>query len=110
MGRGVEIELGGKPRVLRFGYNEIADLEEEAGCGITELLGNEKRVGLYTLRLLLAYGLRHEERGMTKQRAGMLLDEHLNGGGDMSAFSEKLMEAVMASGVLGNVEPEAAVE
>ena len=94
--------------MLRFGYNEIADLEEAAGAGITELLGNEKRVGLNTLRLLLTYGLRHEERGMTKQRAGLLIEEYLAGGGDMAAFSEKLMEALTASGVLGNAEPEAA--
>lgn len=109
MGRGVEFEIGGKARLLRFDANTIADMEESVNLGINELLSNEQRVGLYTVRLLLWGALRHEDRGFTKQRAGLMIQEYLDGGGKIADLSEKLMEAIVASG-LGNSEAEAAVE
>jgi hypothetical protein len=106
--RGIEIELGGKVRLLRFDFNAIADIEERAGVGIGTLLGAE-RVGLHAMRLLLWGGLKHEERGLTVQRVGTLVGEYIDGGGDISALGEKLAEAINASG-LGNSDAEAVNE
>jgi hypothetical protein len=103
--RGIEIELGGKVRLLRYDFNAIADIEEAAQTGIGVLLGAE-RVGLHSMRLLLWGGLKHEERGLTVQRVGVMVGEYLQGGGKLEELGERLAEAINASG-LGNSDAEA---
>ncbi len=94
----VPVELD-KPRRLRFDINALADLEETLGVGLGAML--QQHVGVRVLRAMLWAGLKWEDPGLTLQRAGKLLQDYLSGGGDLDTLAEKLIEALMASGLLG---------
>ena len=103
-----------KARKLRFDFNAIADLEQKAGVGIGALLSEEK-VGFNTLRLLLWSGLKWEDRKLTSEQAGDLMQDFVENGGDLTYISVLITKALEKSGMLGkqgdeekNVETEAA--
>ena len=60
----VNVELDGKPRRLRYQYNDIADVEEKAGLGIAAIF-NEDRIGFHSIRLLIWGGLKWADHGLT---------------------------------------------
>lgn len=107
-----EIELGGKNRKLRYDFNAISDLEEKAQTGIMQLMA-EDRMGFGTIRLLVWAGLKWEEKGLTLQRAGDMIQKCLEDGGDLAKIMEpvsKALEQGMAwvNKTSGNVMTEAA--
>ena len=75
-----EIELAGKNRRIKFDYNALADLEKEAGAGIAKLFTDEANIGFNTIRLLVWSGLKHEERGLTLNRAGLMIEQYIEEG------------------------------
>ena len=108
-----EIHLD-KARKLRFDFNAIADLEQKAGVGIGALLSEEK-VGFNTLRLMIWAGLRWEDKRLTTDQAGEMLQDFVENGGDLTYVSVLLTKALEKSGILGkqgdeekNVQTEAA--
>jgi len=98
--RYTEILLGGKPRRLRYDFNALADVEERAGVGIGALLSSE-RMGLNTIRLLLWAGLKHEDRSLTPEKVGDILQSLMENGMDLSVPMARVMLAVERSGLLG---------
>ena len=102
---GVEIELGGKSRRLRYDFNAIADIEQKAGLGIGALF-DENRAGLNSLRLLIWGGLKWQERGLTVERTGQLVGDYLKDGGSLEELMGKVTDALRQSGVIGLQEVE----
>lgn len=96
----VEIELGGKTRTLHFDANAICDLEERMGRGIGAIM-SEEAAGFYTVRALLWAGLKHEDRGLTLERAGRLLNDYIIGGGDQAELGKAIQRALRESGLFG---------
>jgi hypothetical protein len=93
-----EFEVGGKTRRLKYDFNAIADVEEASGMGVAKLF-SEDMIGLHTLRLLVWAGLKHEERGITIQRAGMIIKDMMAEGHDLEAIMMLIMGALTKSGI-----------
>jgi|LSQX01.3.fsa_nt_gb hypothetical protein len=101
--RGVEIELGGKSRKLRYDFNAIADIEEQAGLGIGAMF-NETRVGFNSIRLLVWGGLKWQERGLTVERAGRFVGDFIRDGGTLEELMAKVHTALKQGGLVSFVE------
>lgn len=86
MKKGVIIELD-KPRTLRYGMNALAKIEDVTGKSIMKLdLGH---VGIKDLLAIVYAGLYHEDRELTPEKVGDLIDEY----SDMNTVAEKIGEA-----------------
>ncbi len=118
MPRFTEILLGGKPKRLRYDFNALADLEAKAGAGIGALM-SEERVGLNTMRLLIWAGLKHEDRTLTPEKVGDMLQTLMEGGMELSVPMAAVTKALQQSGIIakpgddeegneGNAKTEAA--
>ena len=94
-----EFEVNGKTKRLKYDFNAIADVEEKSGMGMAKLF-SEDMVGFNTIRLLVWAGLRHEERGITTDRAGMIIKDMMESGYTLETIMELIMEALMKSGVI----------
>ncbi len=93
----VIIELD-KPRKLRFSINQLVEAEELLGRPITEVF-KDGRIGLRELRLLLWVGLKWEDRRLTLQQVGELMDTV-----SLTYIAEKLGEAI--TNAFGSEETE----
>lgn len=93
-----------KERQLRFDLNALADADEVAGKSISEFLAGD-RVGLSAIRALLWAGLKGEDRRLTVEQAGQLMQDELAKGADsISAITMKIREAMVAAGLFGESE------
>jgi hypothetical protein len=105
----VNIELD-KPRRIRFDVNALSDAEEALGMGLGTVM--QSQLGIRMIRALLWAGLKWEDRGLTLERTGTLIQKYLENGGDLGALGETLTRALMVSGLFesseGNSEAEAA--
>lgn len=99
MKSGVEFTVKGKTKRLRYDFNAIADVEEKAGAGVMKLFSDDM-MGFHTLRLLLWGGLRHEDRGLTIQRAGMIISDLMDEGHALEDIGVFITEALYASGII----------
>lgn len=88
------VELGGKTRNIRYNFNALCDVEEATGKSISEISG------LSSIRVLLWAGLRWEDKGLTAQRVGVWIEEHLNDGGDMQDLVDAAMKALNSTGIM----------
>lgn len=86
-----------RPRHLRFDINAICDAEEALGLGFQTLLSPE-RVGLYTIRIMIWAGLKWEDRGLTKEMAGKLLEDYMEKGNDPEELAQKIRNAISKAG------------
>lgn len=93
-----EFEVNGKTKRLKYDFNAIADVEELSGVGMAKLFSDEM-VGFNTIRLLIWAGLKHEERGITTQRAGMIIKDMMESGYELDTIMELIMEALTKSGI-----------
>jgi len=82
----VTIELD-KARNLRYGMNALVKVEELTGKSIIKL--DLENLSMKDLRTILFAGLYHEDRDLTPEKVGELIDEHSN----IAAVAEKLGEA-----------------
>jgi len=96
---GVEIELGGKSRKLRYDFNAVADTEQKAGLGIGAMF-DEDRTGLHHVRLHIWAGLKWQERGLTVERTGQFIQDYIQSGGDLAELMDKVREALQQSGLI----------
>ena len=85
-----------KPRKIRFDLNALVEVEAIAGKSLTALLGD---LSLTTLRDLTWAGLKHEDRRLTRERAGQLLQGYLEAGGTTEELITRLVDALEQSGV-----------
>ena len=100
--KSVPIELGGKMRNIRYGYNDACEIE--ALCGKT--LMDVYRSGFVGIRAMLWGGLKWQERGLTPNMVGIWLDEFYEEGGRFDDVNGKVMEALMLSGFMKALTPE----
>ena len=76
MKNGVTINLD-KPRTLRYGINALVKVEDLSHVGIKDLL------------IIVYAGLCHEDKTLTLEKVGDLIDEYSN----ITEIAEKLGEA-----------------
>lgn len=106
----VYITIGGKERKLRYDINAAADMEElMGGKSLLYVLGNPMAAGFSAIRVLLWGGLKHAEKGLTLQRAGMMMQEYMEAGGRLETLAVKISDAVRQSKIMGE-ETEAIEE
>ena len=86
MKAGVTIELD-RPRTIRYGINALSKVEDLIGKPITSLdLGN---VGIKDLLAIIYAGLYHEDKTLTVEKVGDIIDEY----SDINTMAEKIGEA-----------------
>jgi hypothetical protein len=97
----VEILLD-RPRRLRFTMNALSDFEEHARTGIGKMLTEQSLAGL---RLALWCGLKWEDRTITPEKAGDILQRYIDQFEGMESplvyVYERVNQALQASGILG---------
>ncbi len=62
----------------------------------------QTQLGVRMIRALLWAGLRWEDRGLTLERTGSLIQQYIEAGGDLEQLGEWLTEAIMASGLFSS--------
>lgn len=80
-----------KPRSLRYGMNALVRIEELLGKPITKL--DFENISINDLRTIMYAGLYHEDKTLTPESVGDLIDEY----SDISLAAEKLGEAMTAA-------------
>jgi hypothetical protein len=102
----VEVNIGGKDRLLKYDYNSACDLEELYGKGIAGIL-QEEQIGFKLVRAFYWAGLKWKEPGLTIVRVGNMLGEEIkeNGKSVMELF-EPCMDALKKSKLLGSNKDE----
>lgn len=86
MKKSVTIELD-KARNLRYGMNALVKVEELTGKAITKL--DLENLSMKDLRTILYAGLYHEDKDLTPEKVGQLIDDY----SDITTIAEKLGEA-----------------
>lgn len=84
--KSVTIELD-KARNLRYGINALVTIEELTGKTITSLDLN--KLSVKDLRTILYAGLIHEDKELTPEKVGSLIDDYSN----MATIAKQLGEA-----------------
>lgn len=97
MSRGVLITLD-RERKLRFTINGLIDLEQALGAPLGVALMNRSQ--LRTARALIWKGLQHEDKRLTEERVGELLQDYLEQGGSLKNLTDTITEALKLSGIM----------
>jgi hypothetical protein len=101
----VEVELGGKARLLKFDFNAICEVEERTGKGIAAIF-SEQQVGFNTVRLFLWAGLKWKIPGLQPQQVGQWLQQEAEQGKQPMSFMEPVMLALKRAKILREVTPD----
>lgn len=88
MGRPFVIVQLDKPRKLRFGVNALITVEEMTGKSITEF--NFNSISMKDIRTIIYAGLVHEDKDLTPEIVGNLIDEYSS----VTEISEALGKAM----------------
>ena len=87
MKKGVIYKLD-KERTLRYGVNALARIEESIGKPIMGL--DLEHLGIKELLAIVHAGLYHEDKSLTVEQVGNLIDDY----SDITEVAEKLGEAL----------------
>ncbi len=87
MKQGIIINLD-KPRTLRYGMNALAKIEAITGKSVLSL--EMDKLGVRDLLAIAYGGLYHEDKTLTIEKVGNLIDEHSN----IVEIAEKLGKAL----------------
>ena len=87
MKRGVTIELD-RPRTLRYGINALAKVEDLTGKSVMALVLSN--VGITDLLVIIYAGLYHEDKTLTVEAVGDLIDEY----SDINTVADKVGKAL----------------
>jgi len=87
MKKGVTYQLD-KPRTLRYGMNALAKIEDITGKSLMSLDLNS--VGVKDLLAIIYAGLYHEDKTLTIETVGDLIDEYSN----LQEVADKVGEAL----------------
>lgn len=101
----VEVELGGKTRILKYDYNAVCEIEERTGKGITAIL-TEGGLGFNSVRLFLWAGLKWKIPGIQPQQVGQWLQHAAEEGKQPMAFLEPIMVALKRAKLLKEMTPD----
>ena len=100
----VSVELNGNDYKLRMDVNALSEVEIKMNMGFSKVMQLELSVAM--IRVLLWAGLKWCDRKMTIEKAGNLLETHLENGGSLDEISEKIGEAVKSSGLFKSMEDD----
>ena len=90
----VPITLGGQTRNLKYGFNALVTLEETFGVKINELLTTlAGGLRLSDMRAILWAGLIHEDKALTPEAVGDMID----GVEDIAAIGTAIKAAIEAA-------------
>lgn len=99
--RGVTVELGGQTRTLRMDFNAICDLEQHFGKGISHIFA-EENIGFSTIRAFYWAALRHENKTLTINNIGDLLQEELANGNSIEHLLNPILTAFKVAGFMSD--------
>ena len=88
------IEIKDKEYELKYTVNTLCIMAED---GIDVMNIADMNINIVTIRDLFYYGLKHENKRMTKNQAGELMDELLEYGYSFKELVELVMEALTKS-------------
>ena len=101
----VEVELGGKTRLMKYDFNAICDIEEKFGKGVAAIF-TDQQVGFNTIRLFLWAGLKWKLPGLQPQQVGQWLQEEAEQGRQPMEFMRPILEALRRAKILREVTPD----
>ena len=85
------IEIKGKEYEIRYPINTLCIMADD---GIDVMNIAALRVNIATIRDLFYYGLKHENKKITKNQAGELIDDYLAEGHVFGELMDIIMEAL----------------
>ena len=86
----LRVEIAGKPVILRYTVNSMCAVEDAAGGALDLVMDRQ----FTATRLLLWGGMLDRQPDVTLKQAGVLIDEHLAGGGALEQLVEHCTEAM----------------
>jgi hypothetical protein len=91
-----------KPRRLRFDVNALSTLEKALTVPLGEIVVQLRRVSVNTLITCIQVGLLHEERNLTPDRVGHMIQAFFDRdpGNDFEALARVVSDALEASGIV----------
>jgi len=101
----VEVELGGKTRLLKYDFNAICEIEERTGKGVAAIF-SEQSVGFNTIRLFLWAGLKWKIPGLQPQQVGQWLQQEAEQGRQPMEFMQPILIALKRAKILREVTPD----
>lgn len=104
---GVPVELD-RTRELRYGVNALCILEEKIGKSLAEILG--KGMGISMLRMVWWAGLVWDDKELTEEAAGNLMDEFMASGHAFGEVSDLITQALLQSGFVDPADVQAQEE
>jgi hypothetical protein len=97
--------LDKKEYELKYDFNAVCSIEDEAGKGIHALMNEDS--GFFSLtRILIWAGIKHVNSNITLEIVGNWIFEELKNGKTTNEFTEIAVNALVKSGVMGKVEGE----
>ena len=96
----IPFEIFGENQFLKFDVMRLAELERTSGATITHIVTSGD-VGVAFALAALPIGLRQHYPGGTPQLFAGKLQDYLEGGGDITSVLVPLIQAILASGVMG---------
>ncbi|CAM3876748.1 hypothetical protein COLU111180_11985 [Cohnella lubricantis] len=98
----VEVELGGKSRLLKYDFNAVCEVEERTGKGVAAIF-SENSVGFNTVRLFLWAGLKWKIPGIQPAQVGQWLQQEVENGKTPMTFLQPIMVALKRAKILREV-------
>lgn len=103
--RYIDITLD-KPRKLRFDINALDGLEQALNLPLGAILGLFRQGSIRAAKVAAWFGLRHEDKNLTEQKVGVILQDYLDGGGTIPELHNLIIDAIFASGVVKRDEED----
>lgn len=88
------LRINGKDYELRYTINTLCSMCD-AGIDVMHL--NELKINVKTVRELFMYGLKHENKKLTQNQAGDLMDAFFEDGGDFNELVSEVMSRLAKS-------------
>lgn len=101
--RYIDIDLD-KPRKLRFDVNALDDLERALGEPLGRMIALIGQGSIRSLRLAVLFGLKHEDKNLTADRVGNLIQDWFDSGRELGDLNDLVIDAIYASGVVRRPE------
>lgn len=98
-----------RKRSLRFDINALADFEQETGMGFAQLM--QQKATFAAARALIWAGLKHEDRMLTIEQVGRLLNQWIQdpGAEESRSINDVLLVVLQAGieqGAFGNIKKD----
>ena len=85
------LRINGRDYELRYPINTLCNMCDN---GIDVMHMDQIVINVKTIRELFMYGLRHENKKMTQNQAGELIDNFIDEGGDFNVLIEEVLNAL----------------